>query len=303
MRRFGYGLFALAGGIAATALLGPLVSGAIRYHVTDDVLNQVMGGDLVSLVLIAPVCVAAGVLAVRGNPAAPVVAIGPAAFAAYTSAQLALGGEFAALPGNSERFFPMFLGVFVLAGALVVAAWRLSDGVAAPALRRTLIAVLFAVAAFLTLGLHLPTLLDAMSGTPQSIEYVQSPTVFWVVKLMDLGIVVPVAVATAIALMRRAPWAGRAAYAVIAWGAMLGSAVAGMALVMVVNDDPAASPLMAMAFGVFAAAFLGLEVRLVRPLVSPRHQGPPADAAGVIPPPTFHVEMGVESHGRDPALR
>lgn len=266
MRRLGYGLFALAGGIAAMALLGPLVSGVIRYHVTDDVLNQVMGSDLVSLVLIAPVCAAAGVLALRGNRAAPVVAIGPAAFAAYTAAQLALGGEFATLPGNSERFFPLFLGVFVLSALLVVSAWRLSGDVPPPPLRRTVIVVLFAIAAFLTFGLHLPTLLDAMSGDPQSVEYAQSPTVFWVVKVMDLGIVVPMAIATAVGLLRGEAWADRAAYAVVAWGAMLGSAVAGMALVMAVNDDPASSMALVVGFGLFAVAFLWLETRLVRPL-------------------------------------
>jgi hypothetical protein len=262
MRRLGWGSIALGLGVAAASLLGPLVTGTIDYHVVADVLNQVKGGDAAALLLVAPVAVAAGILALRGHPAAPVLALAPAGFALYTYTQLALGGEFALVPGNSERFFLLFLALFVLGGGVFAAAWRASALVELPEPSRrfskVLVGVLLGVAAFLTLGLHLPGLVDVLGGPPYAVDYTQSPAVFWIVKLMDLGIVVPVSIATAVGILLHARWARLATYAMVGWGALLASSVAGMAVVMQVNDDPAASPANTIVFGLFAAAFLAL---------------------------------------------
>jgi hypothetical protein len=38
-------------------------------------------------------------------------------------------------------------------------------------------------------------------------EYASSPTPFWMVKLMDLGIIVPAAIAAGVGLFRGAEWA------------------------------------------------------------------------------------------------
>jgi hypothetical protein len=130
MRWLGAGLVVLGGGIATSALLGPLVLESIRYRVSEDMLNQITGGDAVSLAIVAPVSVVVGVLALRRHPAAPVLALGPTAYAAYMFSQLVLGAEYLELPGNNERFFPLQLGLFVLAGALAVVSWRAIDAAA-----------------------------------------------------------------------------------------------------------------------------------------------------------------------------
>jgi hypothetical protein len=304
MRRLGYGLVTLGIGVAAAALLGPLFFGVIEYHVSDDVLNQVMGGDAVALFLIAPVCVFAGVLALRNHRAAPLVGIGPAGFAVYTYAQLAIGGEFATESGNSEMFFPLFLVLFVLGGAVMVMSWNAVGELPRLAMRTTVTVVFLLLGGFLAMGLHLPGLVEVLGGGPGDVGYSQSPTVFWVVKLMDLGIVVPVAVATALGLLRGSAWADKAAYALLGWGAMLGSAVAGMAVVMQINDDPAAVFANVVIMGTFAIAFLGLFVKVLQPLFgSGAPRGPVPDRAGDIAPPTSHLEMGQDSHSRDSALR
>lgn len=265
----GIGSIALGAGVAAASLLGPLVGGVIEYHVPEDVLNQVMGADAAALALVAPVAIVAGILALRGHPAAPVLALGPAVFAAYTYAQLALGGEFLRHPGNSEDFFPLLLALFVLGGAIAVGSWASIDPLRLPAtprrLERGLGWMLIVVAAFLVVGLHLPGLLAVWGGEPTE-EYLASPATFWIVKLMDLGIVVPVAIVTGIGMLRRAVWVRKATYAMIGWVALLGSSVAGMAIVMQANDDPTASTANSIVFGVFAVIFLALAVRLYRPL-------------------------------------
>jgi hypothetical protein len=278
MRRtaLGWGLVVLGLGVASVSVLGPLMSGVIRYHVAGDVLNQITGGDLVALVLVAPVAIVAGILTLRGVPMGPVLALAPAGFAVYTEAQLVVGGDFAVQPGNSGRFFLLFLGVFVLAGLVLVGSWRAVEVLDLPVTSgramRLLAALLWVVAGFLVIGLHLPGLVDVIDGAPYGVEYTQSPGVFWVVKLMDLGMVVPLIVATGVGLWHGMAWSRKLAYGVVGWAALLGSSVAGMAVVMQVNRDPAASTANTVVFGVFALAFLVWAASLYRPLV--RHPRP-----------------------------
>jgi hypothetical protein len=264
-------LITLAAGIALLSLLGPLAFGLLRYHVVPDVENQVVGADLVALVLVAPVCVVAGLLVRRGRRAGHVLALAPTAFVMYLYTQLAIGGEFAAVPGNSERAFALLLALFWLAGAGFVLAWRSVDGNTLPELadplRRTAGIVLLMVAGFLTVGLHLRGLVEVVDGSPDGVAYTQSPTVFWVVKWMDLGVVVPLSVLTAVGMLRRAPWAVRLTYAVIGWGALLASAVAAMGVVMVMHHDPSASLAVTCGFVGFALAFWALAGWLFRPLL------------------------------------
>lgn len=121
------GLFILGAGAALVALLGPLVGNLIRYHASEGAVNQIVGGDVAGLVLVAPLSVLAGVLVWRGHRAGPVLALGPAVYALYMYSQLALGGDFVRYPGNSERFFLLYLGLFAVAGAIAIRAWTMMD--------------------------------------------------------------------------------------------------------------------------------------------------------------------------------
>lgn len=253
--------------VAAVAVLGPLMTGAIRYRTSATTLNQIVGGDVAALLLVAPACVGAGICALLGHRAA-VAALAPTAFVLYTYTQLIVGQEYLRLPGNNERFFPLFYAGFVLAAVVFVMIW---SGPAAELpipsahLRRVTAVALLAVAFFLVVQ-HLPSLADAWSQVPQRTEYVSSPTPFWLVKLMDLGIVVPAAIATAIGLLRAMPWAVRAMYAIVGAYALLGASVAGMAITMYAHDDPDASIATAAGFTVFAGVFLALAIAVYRPL-------------------------------------
>ena len=265
-------LVALAVGVALAALLGPLTGGPIRYHVSNDALNQVLGGDLVAVALVAPVSMFAALLAWRRHPAAPVVALGPAVFAVYTYTQLAIGGDYARYEGNSERFFVLHLAIFVLGSAIALRSWGMIKALRFPPMTRrsgrVMGSFVIVVAGFVLIGLHLPTLIDAWRDQPERPEYLADPGVFWVVKLMDLGIVVPTLTAVGVGLLRRADWANKAAYGALGWFALLGSSVAAMAVVMQVNADPAASTMNTIAFGLFALVGLTAAMRLLRPLLA-----------------------------------
>lgn len=261
---------ALGVGVAAVSVLGPLVLDVLRYRTSNTTLNQITGGDLAGLVVVATVALVAAVLLWRGHRAGPVVALAPALWAVYMYAQLIVGQEYLQLPGNNERFFPLLLALFILGEAVAVLAWRATDVRTLPALprrlERTTGVVLLVLAAFLTVGLHLPSLGDALADQPTAVQYTSSPTAFWIVKLMDLGIIVPAAVAVGVGLLRGTAWARKASYAILGAYTLLGAAVAGMAVVMYVEGDPDASLGSVAAFTAFTAAIGWLTVRLYRPL-------------------------------------
>lgn len=276
-RTLGWGLIALGIGLVVNSVLGPLLTEAIRYRFSESLLNQTIGLDAVSLAAIGPLAVTAGALALRGHPHAPVLALGPAFFVTYMLVQYIVGPEYLRYEGNNERFFPFHLSLFMLGAVLVIVAWREIDPralpQASPRIARWVGWVLVVSALFLVFGLHLAGLADAMSGDPKEAAYLDSPTSFWVVKFMDLGIVVPAAVATAVGVLCHANWATKAMYAALGWLSLMAAAVTAMAVVMLANDDPDASLVLSLAFGVITVPLAGLAVRVYLPLF----RGPDAD--------------------------
>jgi hypothetical protein len=244
-RLLGAGLVVLGAAVAAVAALGPLVAGALRYRVSPTSLNQIIGGDATALAVVAPIAVAVGVLAIRGHPAAPVLALAPSIFVVYTYTQLVLGNEYLRLSGNVERFFPLLLGVFILAAAIALRAWTGIPTARLPAtsvaVDRTAGVLLLVIAAFVVLGLHLPNYLDAMRDHPGAVQYLSGPTAFWLVKFMDLGIVVPAALTVGVGALRHRPWARKPVYALLGAYTLIGASVAGMAITMAARHDPDAS--------------------------------------------------------------
>jgi hypothetical protein len=285
-RWLGVALVVLGVAVALAAVLGPLVLGVLVYRTSPTTLHQIVGGDAAALCVVAPASIAVGVLAMRRNAAAPVLALAPAVFALYTYAQLMVGNEYLRLPGNVEAFFPLLLGIFVLAGAVAACAWNAGGAHELPPVprrvRRAAGILLVAIAAFVVVVLHLRSYVDAVGGHPSSLGYLSSPTPFRLVKLMDLGIVVPAAVAVGVGLLREGAWAVRPMYAIVGAYTLLGASVTGMALTMLLRGDPEASAaalvgsaLVTVALAAFCAVlYLPLlrQTRVARPPV-PAHPG------------------------------
>lgn len=265
------GLFLLGIGAALVAVLGPLVAEVIQYHVSEGAVNQIIGGDIAGLVLVAPVSIFAGILVWRGHIAGPVLALAPAVYGLYMYSQLALGNDISRYAGNSERFFPLYLVLFVLAIAIAIAAWKVIDTPGLPATSKSIDRVfgwfVLVIALFLAVGLHLPGLVDAWSDQPSGTEYLADPVVFWLVKFMDLALVVPAVVAVGVGVLRNSAWVKKAKYTAAGWVALLGSSVAGMAIVMHATGDPAGSAVNTIAFSLFAVIGLVMAFLVYRPLL------------------------------------
>jgi hypothetical protein len=130
------------------------------------------------------------------------------------------------------------------------------------------------VLAFLAFFRYVPALADWMSGSPEDLGYLAGPTFSWAIAMLDLGVFLPVTVAACVGLVRGAPWAHKALYTVVGWFALVGPAVAAMAITMYVNDDPNASganvafmTALGLVFALFALFFF-------RPLLRARAEMP-----------------------------
>lgn len=271
-------LFSLAALLAANSILGPFLTGTIEYRFSESLIYQGIGLDAVALVGAAPIAVAAALLVLRRHPAGPVVAFIPATFAAYMAPQYVVGPEYLTLAGNNEQFILLHLALLVLGVATILVAWRAVDrGWLPPASRRSDLRrswVLWGVVAFIGGARWLPAIAELVAGDPTIPDYLENPTSFLLIGLLDLGLVVPAAVASAIALRKGVEWARTAAYAVIGWFALVPAAVAAMAVTMQVNGDPNASTGMTVVFAVAAVAFTAGAALLYAPLFRTRRARP-----------------------------
>jgi hypothetical protein len=123
---------------------------------------------------------------------------------------------------------------------------------------------------------------QVVTGHP-SLEYREGPTLFWLIKLLDLGFVVPALVATGAGLVRRRPSAIRAAYALAGFATCLAGAVAGMAVAMEVKDDPSSSPAMIAVMLPATGGLALLTARLLRAYANDGDRGRQTRAIGPEP--------------------
>lgn len=287
--------FGLGTMLVANSVLGPLAAGVIHYRMSGTLINQLIALDVVTLAVIAPLCVLAGALVLRGHRAGPVLVAAPAAFTTYLIAQTVVGSDYLGVAGNNERWFPWHLGLFVLAAGTLAAAWSRIDGHRLPAARprrdrRTAFGLL-AIALFVGFGQWLPALADMMRDRPTGAGYLDNPAMTWTLALLDLGLATPAAVAVAVGLWRGAGWARRAAYPVAGFFALVGPAVAAMAMAMHVRHDPNASTAGAVLLCVVALLLAAFGLAVHRPLLAgpdgtlvPADPRPPVLTSAVSPP-------------------
>jgi hypothetical protein len=265
-RAFGGLVILLAALLVLNTALGPLVTGVIDYDLAPSLENQLVGLELVTVLLVVPVTVWAGLLSLRGRVAGPLLAIGPAAYSAYSFVQYVLGPEY----DHYSVVVLLHTGIASLAGALTLWAWALSGTRPLPGMssrqRRARGLLLLGFAAFVLLR-YAGAVGGAWSQEPITAEFAEARTFYWSIFLMDLGLVVPATVVAAVACLRGAAQGERAVYAVLGWFALVPPSVAVMAMVMVARDDPHGSLATVGLLSVAALVFAAVSVVVFRPLL------------------------------------
>ena len=198
-RSFALALFTLAAALVANTTLGPLGMEAISYPISGTLLNQVIGLELVSLALVVPLTLVAGVLSLRGHRSAAFLGLGPAAYSAYMFPQYVLGPEY---PTYTVVAL-LHVAIFTLSGCIAVWAWVRGSREVLPQLtarRRRL----YGAALLGAGGVHPQSLRGFPHGRAAAAEFAEAHTFYWSIFLLDLGVVVPLTAAAGIGLLRGA---------------------------------------------------------------------------------------------------
>lgn len=262
-RWLGPGLVVLAVALAVNTLLGPLVGDVIDYPFSETVRNEALGLEAVSLVLVAPMCVVAGLLVLRDRAEGAVLALGPTAYTVYMFVQYVVG------PGypTYARSIVAHTAIFTLAGALLVGSWHAS----APTLRWALSPRSARRWSWVTFGLAVFVVsrwIDAFGSMadqgPLVEAYQADAGMYWSIFLLDLGIVVPALVATGVGLRRDRGWATTSLFALVGWFVLVPPSVTAMSVVKLVRDDPHGDLADAIVLGVAAVVFAAIAVVLYR---------------------------------------
>lgn len=256
----GVGSILLSSGAATAAILGPLWLDVIQFRVSENMETQAVGGDIVSLAIVAPLAIIAGLLWLRGHALAPVLTLGPSLYAIYYVFTVVLGAQYDRYPGNNEEFFPLYLAITILAATLAIRAWSGLSQQPVPepgvSLRRVTGWVLVAINTLIGLA-WASSIWGVASGTNVTDEYLGDPNMFWVIRLLDTGFVIPASIATGIGLLFHRRIATRAAYGLLGFLTCEVSAIAGMAVVMQWRNDPYAEPVF-LVFTLVAAAIMAV---------------------------------------------
>jgi hypothetical protein len=177
------------------AIQGPLIRGAIKYKTAEITNNQLVGQDLVNLVLMSPLLILGGIGLFLKKRHAKYALIATPLFLIYYAIAYTVGWEWSspAYAGNSERYTFHFL--FVLIAALIILLYALAvfPKNAVGRFKKGGLAVYSAVFTLFLLvfgGMWVKEILEVIAaGTTRG--YDLYPTAFWLVRIIDLGFSMP----------------------------------------------------------------------------------------------------------------
>lgn len=247
------GLLAILIGLLLMVLstFGPLWLNIIKYKTSVSAIYQTQGQDLVNLLIVVPICIIGGILQLLNQKSAKYFLISvPVYISLYTGLAYGVGMEWSN-PNyngsyNSNQYFWLFL--ILIFGGIFLAFYsfsRFSEKDAPNFSTKnirifTFIYVIFIIA-FIFLWLSEINLVNT-TGNTENGSYSESPTVFWVVKYLDLGITLPLGLLSLYLFNTRPKKAYPLLLLFFGFFVTLTSAVNAMMFVMLLNNDPAVQP-------------------------------------------------------------
>lgn len=285
-------LVLLAVALSANVLLGPLGIGLLEWRVSANGLNQTYGADAASLLLVVPAMLAAAWLWRVGHRLAAPLALGVGLATLYYAVAETLGGDYLRYPGNNERFFLLFLALIVLSWPIAVRAWSALDAeppVPARWLLRGFGTLSILAGALLGLAWTAQLVPIAVTGVVGP-EYLDSPSAFWTIRIVDLGFITPICLWTGIGLWRGNAAAIKAAYGLASFLTLQGFSVLAMGLVMLWRADPTASLAFVYVLAPIAVGVAVLSARLLGSYAGGSPSGHSAHLARATYQPTHRPE-------------
>ncbi|WP_435198449.1 hypothetical protein [Janibacter sp. GS2] len=256
--------------LAVATVIGPLVAGRVRFHMSADALVQYVGGELVTSSL-AVLFLACTPFWWAGRDWAPALTAGASAYVIYTFFTVVMGQEYGKYPGNAETAFLLYTAITASALLLLVFSVRALSALppmpSAP--RQATLAVVIALGVLFAL-LWMAQLAGFYRTGPTE-EYTTATALFWVIKYLDLGIVIPLLIITGLA--QRNPSAVSDVAAITALGFMtwLLTAILVMAAAMIRHQSVGASWVLVVAFAALLVPTALVWIRWMMELVHHVH--------------------------------
>jgi len=177
------------------AVIGPLIQNKIIYKTSPLAINQMYGQDIANLILLSPLLIISGVLLILNKPIYKYLLILTPISIIYFALSYVVGLEWSSsiYTGNSEQYFYLFL--FLIMASLIIMMYSLSQFKENNALsvnKKHLIiySAIFTLSLMAFTKMWLTEVNDViLTGT--SASYEATPTLFWVIRAFDLGIVIP----------------------------------------------------------------------------------------------------------------
>lgn len=245
--------------MAALALLGPLVLGSIEYRTSTSGVWQIEGGDLVNLLLIVPILMVGGAMHLMGRPGSRYLLILPPVTLMYTGLSLGMGQEWSnpAYDGNVEQYAWMFIVLMVGGLVLLIGSMSMFTAGDAPSFNprsiRAYVAVM-SILLFLFAVMWVSEVVEVMTtGGTSTDAYEATPTLWWIVRYLDLGFTIPLGFVGLFLLLRDPGRSYPLVLLFFGFFVTLGTAVLSMGVIMTLNDDPEAQPGALPVFGSLAA--------------------------------------------------
>lgn len=272
-------LLLLALCLAATVVAGPLGFGSLVWRLSPIGLNQQYGADAVSLFVVAPLAAVTAWLWSRRSPLAAPLAFGVGLVTLYYAVAAVMGADYLRYAGNNERFFPLLLVMIVLSWTTAARAWSsmVPPPPPAPWLARPLGTLLVLGGSVIGLAwlrqLFEISLAGTLSAPADLAAYSDAPSAFWIVRIVDLGFIVPLSIATGVGLWHGTSAAIKAAYGVCTFLVLQAISVLAMGTIMLLREDPSATPGLVLALTPISVGLLiltGLLFASARRVFSPR---------------------------------
>lgn len=230
--------------IVLIAILGPLGLGIMEHRTSLSGIYQTSGQDLANLLLLTPLLVVGGILHMRKHGGSKYFLIMTPLTLIYCGLSYGIGQEWSnpAYVGNIENYFWLFWAMIV--GGLIIGMSSLSmftDDDAPEFSQRGLRIYVLLLSIFLLFFAMMwsSEVFEVMAtGDTSSGSYLSTPTVFWVIRYLDLGISIPVGFISVYLLITRPKQAYPIILLFFGFFVTLGTAVNTMALVQLLSGDP-----------------------------------------------------------------
>ncbi|QLH75266.1 MAG: hypothetical protein HPY73_07325 [Methanomassiliicoccales archaeon] len=197
--RSAVGIAALICGIllVVMAVLGPLGLDLIEHRVSQSAKWQLEGQDIADLLFLAPLLFIGGLMAILNRPNAKYLLILAPLTLMYTGLSIGVGAEWSdpTMTGNVEDFTWIFLGLVVGGLFLLISTLSMFGPDDIPdlemkGLRKFSIGMSLFLFLFAWMWIFQVITVVHKGDLPDG-SYADGPTLFWTIRYLDLGIVVP----------------------------------------------------------------------------------------------------------------